>query len=584
MPGKSRSSPAIVKTDPSHAIMWLIDSTTIRLKFVAGPGSHPYAILSHSWNGDDEVSFQEFVSPDRDITHSRFGKITQTCRLALERGIPHVWVDSCCIDKTSSAELTEAINSMFRWYKEATICFTYLSDLAVDSSIDCDFQKCRWFTRGWTLQELVASKGVEFYDEAWNLIGDKINLLKPLSEITRIHEDVLRDSASLPNFTVAMRMSWAADRQTSREEDLAYCLLGIFDVYLPLIYGEGSNAFARLQEAIAQVTNDLSLFAWTDQDEPERRQQYRGIFARSPAEFKASYSCWRSATWNFPTHEYTVTNKGLRLMANVYEGESLDQEKDCLLNLECWAPELVFIRLVQTPSGYVRHHSDSVTLVTWNVAVKLKRGLRREIYISKTVTPKVSESLALRFLRGFYVEIHNQTRYRCELVRKFPGSLWNSQSGCFMINPNEEFTGLLELSISGGEIDDTEMSGEFRSRKMPLHWPRVFIAIDTNALQAKPQPWAVILPLRPIIDITTWPLECSFDIMSAIISCHEEDHPMSTGFPRDMLITPSVLNLNTVIDMKFDSVKLTVISCASTDENNTPSVCRLVIDVAPAKD
>lgn len=115
--------------------MWLIDSTSLRLKFVAEPGSTSYAILSHSWNGDDEVSFQEFIAPDRDLTHARFWKIAQTCRLACERGIQDVWVDSCCIDKTSSAELTEAINSMFRWYKEADICFTYLSDLAVGSNI-----------------------------------------------------------------------------------------------------------------------------------------------------------------------------------------------------------------------------------------------------------------------------------------------------------------------------------------------------------------------------------------------------------------------------------------------------------------
>ena len=438
----------------------------------------------------------------------------------------------------------------------------------------------------------MASKSVEFYDEAWNLIGDKINLLKHLSEITRIHEDVLRDSASLPNFSVAMRMSWAANRQTSREEDLAYCLLGMFDVYLPLIYGEGSNAFARLQEAIAQVTNDLSLFAWTDQDEQERRQKYRGIFARSPAEFKHCHSCWRSTTLTFPTHEYTVTNKGLRLMANVYEGECLNQENDCLLNLECWAPGLVFIRLMQTPSGYVRHYLDSLALVSWDVAIKLKRGTRGEIYIFKTITPKVSESLAIRFLQGFYVEIHNHTRHRCELVRKFPGSLWNSQRGCFMINPNEEFTGLLELSISDEEINAIDKHAmEIRVQKKSLHWPRVFITVDTNGLAAKPPPWAAILPLRLVIDIINWLLECSFDIVSAIISTYyyEEDRPLPAAFPlKEVLITPSVpvsKEMNTKYEIKVQpAVKITVISYIDTDENNTPNVSRLVIDVAPTND
>jgi hypothetical protein len=570
--------------------MWLIDSTTIRLTSVPGPGSSPYAILSHTWNGNDEVMFQEFISSDRDITHRKFRKITETCRLARERGIPYVWVDSCCIDKTSSAELTEAINSMFRWYKEAVVCFTYLADLAVDSDMACDLQKCKWFTRGWTLQELVASKNVEFYDEAWNLVGDKIILLKDLFEITRIHKLVLQDSTSLPNFTVAQRMSWAASRQTTREEDLAYCLLGIFDVYLPLIYGEGSNAFIRLQEAIAQVTVDLSLFAWTDQDEQERRQRYRGILARSPAEFKDCHRFWRSATWLFPTHEYTVTNKGLRLSASLYEGESPNQEEYYLLNLGCWGPNLVFIRLVQTPGGYARHCSDSVTLVDWKDALKLQHGQRREIYISKTVTPTVSESLTMRLLRGFYVEIHNQTRNKCELVRKYPDNLWNKKRECFMISLNEEFTGFLELSISS-DFDTIEKNTEgAKSHKNFLHWPRVLILLDTDATetlavgQDKPQPWAAIVPNQEGNEIADRPLECSFDIVSAVYSLYGYN-PWWTGTAKEILVVPSASPAWNGVDygneIKTYAVRLNVIVSISTDENNTPNACRLVINVDP---
>jgi hypothetical protein len=565
--------------------MWLIDSTTIRLQFVTSAGSSPYAILSHTWNNNDEVTFQEFNSPDRDIAHPRFLKITETCRLARGRGIPYVWVDSCCIDKTSSAELTEAINSMFRWYRESTVCFTYLADLAVGSEIEPDLPKCKWFTRGWTLQELVAPRNVEFYDKSWNLIGDKISLRKALIEITRIQEDVLRDSNSLPNHTVAMRMSWAANRQTTREEDLAYCLLGIFDVYLPLIYGEGINAFIRLQEAIGQVTYDLSLFAWTDQDSIETRQRYHGILARSPAEFSGCSGVWKPGTWVFPTHEYTITNKGVRLTGNLYDSPN---EAEDFLFLECWGPNetgLVFIRLVQTPSGYVRHCADTVTCLPWQDAEKLQRDWRKEIYISKTVTPTISESLTKRLRCGYYAEIHNQTRYRCTLDQKFPTSLWNAQKGCFMIGPNEEFTGLLELSISVDLDSEVEDSRETQLHGV-LKWPRVFILLDNLAGggSARPhiwQPWAVILPNREENRITYWPLECNFDIVSAVRSMYKYD-PWSTSGATCTLVVPTVLRGRLDCERELEekhTVGLTIVITIQSNENKTPIGCRLVVRV-----
>ena len=560
--------------------MWLIDSTTIRLKFVHGPGSSPYAILSHTWNDNNEVIFQEFNSPDRDITHLRFQKITGACTLARERSIPYVWVDSCCIDKSSSAELTEAINSMFRWYKESTVCFTYLADLAVNSDLDRCLPKCKWFTRGWTLQELVAPKNVEFYDEAWNLIGSKLSLLELLSDITQMDENVLRDSNLLPNYTVAMRMSWAANRHTTREEDLAYCLLGLFDVYLPLIYGEGSNAFIRLQEAISQVTYDLSLFAWTDLDHQEKRQEYRGIFALSPAEFKGCHYFWRSASWVFPKNEYTITNKGVRIVANLYEAADVDQEDYCLLNLECWGPDLVFIRLVQTPDGYVRDRSDTVILVSWLDALKLPRSQRREIYMSKTVTPALSEELTKRLRRGYYVEIDNQTLFKFTLVRKFPNNLWNMRKGCFMIGPNEEFTGLLELSISSN-FDSMEQNEQLAILGSSFQWPRVFIVLDTrsriSAVGADNwQPWAAILPNQEGNDIAHWPLECSFDIVSAVRSLYEP-HPWSTDYVPGPLVVSSMPTGDGVI--YGDGFRLTVTVTACTDEMKTRNTNRLVINI-----
>ncbi|RYP01527.1 hypothetical protein DL764_006193 [Monosporascus ibericus] len=168
----------------------------------------------------------------------------------------------CCIDKASSAELTEAINSMFRWYRNAEICYAYLSDIPSAKRIHQKLERSRWFTRGWTLQELIAPAEVVFYSMDWDHVGTKSELSASISSITKIDASFL-DSKNLMSASVAQRMSWAAHRETSRPEDIAYCLLGIFDINMPLIYGEGMKAFQRLQEEIIEsYPMDYSFFAW----------------------------------------------------------------------------------------------------------------------------------------------------------------------------------------------------------------------------------------------------------------------------------------------------------------------------------
>lgn len=152
-------------------------------------------------------------------------------------------------------------------YKWSAVCFAFLSDLEPERDFGDDenllgppgLSKCRWFTRGWTLQELIAPKRVEFYDRNWQIRGTRSSLQQELSLITLIDVDIIGDSNLLSTIPVGRRMSWAADRQTTRVEDRAYSLLGIFDVSLPLIYGEGPKAFIRLQEEIIKQHNDLSL-------------------------------------------------------------------------------------------------------------------------------------------------------------------------------------------------------------------------------------------------------------------------------------------------------------------------------------
>jgi hypothetical protein len=252
-----------------------------------GPQTPPYAILSHTWD-HDEVTLQHLLAADLPALQAKAGfrKIQETCALARTRaGLEYAWVDTCCIDKTSSAELSEAINSMFAWYRDAEVCYVFLADLrpGTADNLEWKLRKCRWFTRGWTLQELIAPREVIFFDKAWNERGTVKELAGLISKITGIPEKLLRHEAELSDFAVARRMSWAAIRETTRVEDLAYCLLGIFDVNLSLIYGEGMKAFARLQEAIIQTTADSSIFAWKDERVPCPR--FTGILAECPAQF-----------------------------------------------------------------------------------------------------------------------------------------------------------------------------------------------------------------------------------------------------------------------------------------------------------
>ncbi|KAK0701229.1 heterokaryon incompatibility protein-domain-containing protein, partial [Lasiosphaeris hirsuta] len=256
----------------------------------------PYAILSHTWEKAGEVTFDDMRDPQVAMAKSGWTKIERTCALAGDQGIPFVWIDTCCIDKSSSAELTKAINSMYAWYKKARVCYTYLGDLpdspngdpksrSARHQLQADLGRCRWFNRGWTLQELIAPRVVEFYDCSWTMRGTKALLCSEISCITDIDMEVLSNKTHLSTIPVARKMSWAARRQTTRVEDIAYSLLGIFDVNLPLIYGEGKKAFIRLQEAIAHSTNDLSLFAWSEDKRNANRQSYYGALAQSPQQF-----------------------------------------------------------------------------------------------------------------------------------------------------------------------------------------------------------------------------------------------------------------------------------------------------------
>ncbi|KAH8660868.1 hypothetical protein BGZ60DRAFT_414183 [Tricladium varicosporioides] len=305
----------------------------------------PYAILSHRWDLE-EVTLQEWnlvdeieikmqhitahdafktarhekdyyhgslreqysILEEKKITIKRkagYAKIVSLLHVVRESKIRkvarhhschYVWIDTCCIDKTNNAELSEAINSMFRWYKNALVCYVYLADvsagLALDD-LDDEVRASNWFERGWTLQELLAPRVVVFFDQGWNSVFDKQSKAPLIAEITRINEDFLSGRQGLSQACTARKMSWAATRKTTRREDLAYCLLGIFDVNIPLLYGEGERAFVRLQEEIIRQSGDLSIFAWGYRTPlPETSS----IFAHSPADFIGCFDFMQSLT------------------------------------------------------------------------------------------------------------------------------------------------------------------------------------------------------------------------------------------------------------------------------------------------
>ncbi|KAN0067831.1 hypothetical protein V8E54_014078 [Elaphomyces granulatus] len=214
-----------------------------------------YAILSHTWGADtEEVSFKDMI----DGTGKRktgYDKIRFCGEQAGRDGLEYFWIDTCCIDKSSSAELQEAINSMFCWYCDAAKCYVYMADVKSSQlPWELSFRKSRWFTRGWTLQELVAPTTVEFFSEEGEQLGNKKSLERHIHEVTGIPVKALQGSP-LSDFSVSERMLWAEKRETTRKEDKAYSLLGIFDVYMPLIYGEGrENAFRRLREEMDKVS------------------------------------------------------------------------------------------------------------------------------------------------------------------------------------------------------------------------------------------------------------------------------------------------------------------------------------------
>lgn len=296
--------------------MRLLNRKTLQLELFQDEPYPSYAILSHRWC-DTEMTIRDLQDGKAHLCPGGYEKMLLTCAQAARDQIDYVWIDTFCIDKESSAELSESINSMFAWYKKAKICYAFMPDVSTggDFELADGFDQSEWFERGWTLQELIAPTEVVFYDKQWQLIGKRSTMARNLSRITKIDEGVLTGLVELNYVSIAKRMSWASDRKTTRREDIAYCLAGLFDVNMTTLYGEGSEkAFRRLQEEIMKDSDDESLFAWTNEREDQPALQ--GLFATSPEDFRNSsrYIPDSRYTSDYSTGvraPYTITNKGL---------------------------------------------------------------------------------------------------------------------------------------------------------------------------------------------------------------------------------------------------------------------------------
>ncbi|OJT02394.1 Vegetative incompatibility protein HET-E-1 [Trametes pubescens] len=271
--------------------MRLLNTTSGKFELVSDPQSARYAILSHTWDAVGEQSYTAIATlqsalfspsdggsplsphtnPSTPATESILfhpaisHKIREACRVARSHGFALLWMDACCIDKSSSAELIESLNSMYEWYRQANVCYVYLVDVPSTDDLGSPgsaFRASRWHRRGWTLQELIAPTNVVFLSSDWRPLGTKTTLAPLLESITGVDMSILLHKNPLSSVSVARRMWWASTRQTTRVEDEAYALMGIFDVRIPMVYGEGRKAFILLQEEILKTVPDQSLLAW----------------------------------------------------------------------------------------------------------------------------------------------------------------------------------------------------------------------------------------------------------------------------------------------------------------------------------
>ena len=366
-----------------------------------------YAILSHRWIDSMEIDYEEMVDlakmdrQERNEIRGRLGykKIVDTCKQAKQDGYEWTWVDTCCIDKRSSAELSESINSMYRWYAKAKICYGYLHDVNGSSfPTKKDNRKYlksngwpEWFSRGWSLQEMIAPRVLQFFNKYWQPIGDKKDLAQTLERITGVPQKNLADGLEGNRPCVAQIISWAANRTTTRVEDRTYSLMGLLDVNMPMLYGEGKKAFHRLQLEIIRSSNDQSIFAWGFRSAGVR---IGSILADDPSDFKdcsgmklMNHDEFIKEVPELPSTNadhfdvFPITNRGIHIWMLLRRYR--DSDTVFKAYLPCWHNygSLTSIDLVLWNSNYYRYPA------TGHAALEDSPAEFRQVYLRYQDTP-----------------------------------------------------------------------------------------------------------------------------------------------------------------------------------------------------
>jgi Heterokaryon incompatibility protein (HET) len=449
-----------------------------------------YAILSHTWR-DGEVSFQDMKDG---IAEKKPGyqKIKWACEQALRDGLHYVWVDTCNIDKTSSAELVEAINSMFDWYQGAKLCYTYLDDVPEKVDFDIDdsmFRNARWFTRGWTLQELIAPRTVLFYGKGWSFIGTKESLSGLISDITGIPGSVLL-TQDFRRLSIAQRMSWAAGRQTERPEDIAYCLLGIMNVSMTPRYGEGEKAFIRLQQQIIENSVDHSLFAWFGP--PSSEITSCGVLATSPRAFA---DCGKIVAYpSSGTANFSMTNQGLHIQLSLCKKDDGSPEafyRPCYAVLRCgYARTREELAIPLRPIGSNKY--ERIYGAYQPVQVSELKGYDRtdstQIIVWKNAIPPPPKTMPfdMVFLPKLSSEVLNG-----RLISVYPRQVWHRDRNVIYVRRRNNWSWCCALLIGITGCKDG-ISIAFKKEELLV----IVIGLDYDSLEEEPLAWCKLFKLE----------------------------------------------------------------------------------------
>lgn len=340
---------------------------------------------------------------------------------------------------------------MYRLYQNAVVCYVYLKDF--DSrlaNLETDLSGCRWFTRGWCLQELIAPQAMEFLDAHWSCIGSKKSLSRLISEITRIDQEVLADGSLIGSIPVARRMSWAAKRQTTREEDMAYCLLGIFDVNMTMLYGEGAKAFIRLQMEIIKDINDLSIFAFPQKDtglgsgvSRGPAHPYRAVFATSPGDFIGCGDLTFAridGRWN---SSFSLTNKVLYFQAAELKVDSLKGLYSVPLDCESANSDRPRMHLRKVGPGlYARvDNNDLDGFQGQDIRIE------EDLHIIKQITPSIQYQLEDADINAIHVRSRTDSLSKAlQVFQRAPASArWDVSRMMFLTRGEKPFRGYWKL-------------------------------------------------------------------------------------------------------------------------------------------